>query len=324
PCGRRGARDSRAGGGGWARRGRLWRSLPDAGRGERGPRCATLLGWRCARRGEERARVAAPQRRSSGMAGRLDGKAAIVTGAGRGNGRGIARVFGAEGAKVLVVDRDAEPAAETVSAIAAAGGTASAFQADVSVAAQVEAAVAAAVERYGRIDVLCCNAGIFPAATLDRMTEAEWDRVLTVNLKSVFLAVRACLPRMREQRSGRIVITSSITGPRVAIPGLTHYAASKAGINGFIRAAALELAPHGITINGVEPGSVRTPGFMSLNNEADAEATAQAIPLKKLAEPEDIGYAMLFLASDEARYITGQTIVVDGGQILPEVPSAVL
>ena len=258
------------------------------------------------------------------MAGRLDGKVAIVTGAGRGNGRGIARVFGAEGAKVLVVDRDAEPAAETVSAIAAAGGTASAFQADVSVAAQVEAAVAAAVERYRRIDVLCCNAGIFPVATLDRMTEAEWDRVLTVNLKSVFLAVRACLPRMREQRSGRIVITSSITGPRVAIPGLTHYAASKAGINGFIRAAALELAPHGITINGVEPGSVRTPGFMSLNTEAEAEATAQAIPLKKLAEPEDIGYAMLFLASDEAKYITGQTIVVDGGQILPEVPSAVL
>lgn len=258
------------------------------------------------------------------MAGRLDGKVAIVTGAGRGNGRGIARVFSAEGAKVVVADKDPRGAEETAAEIAGAGGTASTVRVDVSVLADNEAMARAAVERYGRLDVLCANAGIYPPARLEQMTEADWDRVQAVNTKSVFFAVKACLAQMQQQRYGRIVVISSITGPRVGIPGMTHYSASKGAINGFIRSAALELAPHNITINGVEPGSVMTPGMRELMTDQDLEDLVRIIPLKRLAEPEDVGYSALFLASDEAKYITGQTIILDGGQILPESPSAVL
>jgi 3-oxoacyl-[acyl-carrier protein] reductase len=257
-------------------------------------------------------------------AGRLSGKVAIVTGAGRGNGRAIAQLFGAEGAQVVAVDMDAAVAAKTVDAITAAGGTASAFEADVSRQADNEAMAGAALQRYGRIDVVCANAGIYPPATLDDMREQDWDRVLGVNLKSVLFAVKAALPHLKAQRSGRIVVTSSITGPHVGIPGLTHYAASKGGINGFIRSAALELAPYNITINAVEPGTILTEGVRALMRPDEIDTLAQAIPLKKLGDPEDVAFAMLFLASDEAKYITGQTLVVDGGQILPESKLAIL
>src|SRR5579859_7040616 len=257
-------------------------------------------------------------------AGRLNGKVAIVTGAGRGNGRAIARVFATEGATVLAVDKEAAVAAETADAVKASGGTASAFQADVSRLSDNEAMAAAAVERYGRIDILCANAGIYPPATIENMREQDFDLMIGVNLKSVVFAVKACLPHLKAQPSGRIVVTSSITGPHVGIPGLSHYGASKGGINGFIRSAALELAPHNITINAVEPGTILTEGVRALMTPADIETLAQVIPLKKLGDPEDVAYAMLFFASDEAKYITGQTVVVDGGQILPESKLAVL
>jgi 3-oxoacyl-[acyl-carrier protein] reductase len=251
-------------------------------------------------------------------AGRLDGRVAIVTGAGRGIGRAIAQVFGQAGARVLAVDKDGAAASRTADSVTAAGGTASGFAADVSRQADNEAMVSAAVERYGRLDILCANAGIYPPARIEEMTEQLWDRVLGVNLKSVMFGVQASLPRMKAQNSGRIVVTSSITGPNVAMPGLSHYAASKSGINGFMRAAALELAPHKITINAVEPGNVLTEGVRELMPPEEIAALAQSIPLKRLADPEDVAFAMLFLASDEAGYITGQTLVVDGGQILPE------
>ncbi len=252
------------------------------------------------------------------MGQRLDGNVAIVTGAGRGLGRAIARVFAAEGARVLTVDKDSESCARTAEAIVSAGGIASAVRGDVTRWPDMQAMAQAAIERYGRIDVLCQNAGVYPAVQLQNMTEQDWDRVHAINLKSLFFAVKACLPQMMQQRSGRICVTSSITGPRTGIPGLTHYAATKAGINGFVRSAALELAPYNIRINGVEPGTVLTEGLRELMTPDEIDALAQSIPLKKLADPEDIAYAMLFLASDEAKYITGQTIVVDGGQILPE------
>ncbi|MGC9523195.1 MAG: SDR family oxidoreductase, partial [Anaerolineae bacterium] len=153
---------------------------------------------------------------------------------------------------------------------------------------------------------------------LDEMTEADWDRVLDINLKGVFLAVKACLPHMKDRSNARVLVTSSITGNRTGISGLTHYAASKAGINGFIRTAAIELAEHGITVNGVEPGNVLTEGMASQLGQDYIDAQTAAIPLGRMAKPEDIAHAMLFLASEEASYITGQTIVVDGGQILPE------
>jgi 3-oxoacyl-[acyl-carrier protein] reductase len=249
---------------------------------------------------------------------RLDGRVALVTGAGRGIGRGIARVYAREGAHVAVVDRDRESAVEAAAEI---GGLA--CVADLTVRSEVDRAVATTVERFGRLDVLTQNAGIYPTATLAEMTDEQWDLVQNVNLKSLLYVVQACLPHLRAAGTGRITVTSSITGPRVGYPGLTHYAASKAAINGFIRSAALELAPDGITVNGVEPGTVLTEGVLEELATGDVDPIAGVIPLKRLGLPEDIGHAHLVLASDEASYITGQTIVVDGGQILPETPWAV-
>jgi 3-oxoacyl-[acyl-carrier protein] reductase len=167
--------------------------------------------------------------------------------------------------------------------------------------------------------VFCHNAGIYPETMIEKITEKEWHTVIDTNLTSTFLAVRACMPVMREQRYGRIVLTSSITGVRTGYPGLSHYSATKAGMLGFMRTAALELAPFGITINAVEPGSIRTEGLAGLGEEAIA-TMVEHIPVGSLGEPEDIAYTVLFLASDGARFITGQTIVVDGGQTLPELP----
>jgi 3-oxoacyl-[acyl-carrier protein] reductase len=149
------------------------------------------------------------------------------------------------------------------------------------------------------------------------MNAADWDHVLGVNLKGTFLTVNACLPALKQSGKGRIIVTSSITGPITGYPGWSHYAASKAGQLGFVRTAAIELAPHKITVNAVLPGNILTEGVEALGVEYMARMTA-AIPQKRLGSVEDIAYAALFLASDEAAFISGQTIVVDGGQVLPE------
>jgi 3-oxoacyl-[acyl-carrier protein] reductase len=253
------------------------------------------------------------------MGTRLERKVAIVTGAGKGIGGGIARIFASEGAKVLVADTDGDWGMKTVSRIKQGSGEASFIKADVSKKEDMEYMARAALERYGRIDILCNNAGIYTnMARIEEMTEEDWDKILTVNLKGTFLAVRACVPQMIKQKYGRILITSSTTGNRTAIIGLSHYAASKAGINGFIRNVALELAEHNITVNGVEPGNIITEGMMEVVGEEYVRINKEVIPMGRLGEPEEIGYAMAFLACDEAKFITGQTIVVDGGQILPE------
>ena len=252
------------------------------------------------------------------MSGRLDGQFAIVTGAGRGIGRAIANVYAREGAAVLCVDKDEETARRTAAEIAATGVRGEAVRADLTVEADVEAAIAAASDRFGRIDVLTHNAGIYPSATLAELDRAGWDHVQAVNVTSLFLLVKAVLPQMKAQGGGRITVTSSITGNRTAIPGLTHYAASKAALNGFIRSAALELAPYRIAVNGVEPGTALTEGVRQLMNQAEIDEVAKGVPLRRLADPEDIAHAHLYLASSEASYVTGQTIIVDGGLILPE------
>jgi 3-oxoacyl-[acyl-carrier protein] reductase len=153
------------------------------------------------------------------------------------------------------------------------------------------------------------------------MSEQLWDEVIDTNLKGSFFAAKAAFEVMKPQGCGRIIITSSITGPRTGIAGLAHYAASKAGINGFIKVAAIEFAHFGVTVNAIEPGTIATEGVAALG-EAYLQRAAQALPIKRLGTVEDCGYAVLFLASDQAAYITGQTIVVDGGQLLPESPSA--
>lgn len=244
-------------------------------------------------------------------------RSVIVTGGSRGIGRGVARVFAAKGAQVLVVGRDLAQAEATAAAIRAEGGRASGFAADVGDPGDVERMAAAALERHGGIDILCANAGVFPAARMMEMTLEQWNEVLSTNLAGAFLSVRACVPALARSGRGRIVLTSSITGPITGYPGWTHYAASKAGQLGFMRTAALELTPYGITINAVLPGNVRTEGLDALGEDYLAQMTA-SIPQRRLGSVEDIAYAALFFASDEAGYITGQTLVIDGGQVLPE------
>jgi 3-oxoacyl-[acyl-carrier protein] reductase len=176
---------------------------------------------------------------------------------------------------------------------------------------------ATAVERLGGIDVLCANAGIFPDAKLSDMTEADIDRVLGTNLRGTILSVQACLPALAASGRGRVILTSSITGPVTGYPGWAHYGASKAGQLGFMRTAAIELAASGITVNAIMPGNVVTEGLADLGDEYLRQMTG-SIPLRRLGTVSEIGHTALFLASDEAGYITGQTIVVDGGQVLPE------
>ncbi len=254
------------------------------------------------------------------MDGRLEGKVAIVTGAGRGIGKAIAATLTREGASVLVVDIDENSARACAQQLREAGGKADHLRVDVSLTGDVRAMAEAALRTFGRIDILCPNAAIFDSSPIETMPEALWDRLLGINLKGVFLCVQACLPQMKAQSYGRIAVTSSITGPRTAIPGMAHYAASKGGINGFIRAAALELAKHRITINGVEPGHVMTPGAETMYDAEFKRAVEAAIPLGRFATPEDIARSVLFLASDDSAYMTGQTFVVDGGVTLPEYP----
>ena len=215
------------------------------------------------------------------------------------------------------VDASGDAAETTAAEIVKAGGKASSFAADIRDLATMEAAAAAAVDRHGGLDILCANAGIFPAAKLTDMTAEKWDEVLSTNLKGTFLSVKACLPAMKQKKKGRIVITSSITGPITGYPGWTHYGASKAGQLGFLRTAAIELAPSNITVNAVMPGNIRTEGLDGMGQDYLDKMTA-SIPQRRLGAVEDIGHAALFFASDEAGYITGQTLVVDGGQVLPE------
>ena len=247
----------------------------------------------------------------------IKGRSVIVTGGSKGIGKGIARVFADHGAKVMIAARGEADARKAADEIQAAGGTASYHLTDVCDWDQVKSLVDATEKAYGSVDILCSNAGIFPQAKISDMSPDDWDHVLDTNLKSTFLAVKAVIPAMAKRNKGRIVITSSITGPVTGFTGWTHYGASKAGQLGFLKTAAIELARHGITINAVMPGNIITEGLEGLGQDY-LDTMAASIPLKRLGKVEDIGHAALFFASDEASYITGQTIVVDGGQILPE------
>lgn len=247
----------------------------------------------------------------------LQGRGVIVTGAGKGIGRGIARRFGAVGCQVLVVARTRSDAESVASEITRAGGSARACAADVRRAADNAAMVQAALDAFGRIDILCANAGIFPAAPLGEMTEQDFDGVVETNLKGTFLSVSACLPSMKQARRGRIILTSSITGPITGYPGWAHYGATKAGQLGFMRTAAIELAPFNITVNAVLPGNIATEGLDGLGADY-IRAMEASVPMGRLGTVTDIANAALFFATDEAAYVTGQSLVIDGGQILPE------
>lgn len=247
------------------------------------------------------------------MTGRLSGRTAIVVGAASGIGKATVIRFLEEGANVVIADWEAAAGAATAAELGVPF-----IATDISKLADAEAAVAYTLERFGRLDIMVQNAGIYPWQLLEQTSVEDWDRVMGVNLRGCFIAARAALAPMKQQGFGRMLFTSSITGPHVTSPGHGHYSATKAGINGLIRAAALEFAGYGITVNGVEPGNILTEAIQRHRSPEFIKGMEDAIPLGRLGSPRDVANAFLFLASDDAAYITGTTIVVDGGQLLPE------
>ena len=246
------------------------------------------------------------------------GRTAVITGAGQGIGRAIARTFAAHHAAVVVSDLHKDRADQVVEEIRSSGGTALSVNADVSRKADIRRLIRSASRLHNGIDILVHNAAYFPLTPFAEITPQILDMTLNVNLKAAFWLTQAALPFLTRSCAPRVLVTSSVTGPRVAYPGLAHYAASKAGLNGFIRSAALELARHRITVNGVEPGMIKTAAADALGDLELQNDLARGIPLKRLGNPGEIAAAMLFLASEAASYITGQTIIVDGGAMLPE------
>lgn len=251
----------------------------------------------------------------------IAGRSVIVTGGSRGIGKGIATSFAKAGCNVLITSRDDTSAVESVESLADLAGEVSYVRADVSEPDDCHRMASTAIERYGSIDVLCANAGIFPTSKLATMTTEQLHEVMSVNFYGTVYSVMACQEALKKSGHGRVIITSSITGNVTGFPGWSHYGASKAAQLGFMRTAAMELAPAGITVNAVLPGNVATEGLEGLGENYLRQMT-EAVPCGRLGRVDEIGNAALFFASDEASYLTGQSLVVDGGQILPESTEA--
>lgn len=246
----------------------------------------------------------------------LSENVALVTGAAGGIGEATAQVLAANGADVVVTDV-VDGIEETAEDVEAAGSTALAEKMDVTDENEVEAVVEATREEFGRLDILANVAGIFPTHSLEEMTKADWDQVIDINLSGTYNCTQAALPAMREQNYGRIVNISSAAGGHIGWSAdLSHYAASKGGVVGFTRSAALDVAQHGVTMNAIVPGLIDTGAPQAVAEEEELQAGVQMTAFNRMGEPEEIANAVAFLASEEASYITGAKLVVDGGYTL--------
>ncbi|HWK64789.1 MAG TPA: SDR family NAD(P)-dependent oxidoreductase [Rhizobiaceae bacterium] len=243
----------------------------------------------------------------------------IITGAGIGIGHATAKGFGALGDHVVVTDILEKEGRETAEAIVAAGGSAEFRHYDVRSKEAADTLVAEVEARHGRIDVVVANAGIAHRTPLAELSDEKWDLTLDIDLKGIFRLVRATAPGMRARRSGSVVALSSIMGVAYGWDEHVHYSAAKSGVVGLVRALAVELARDGVRVNGVAPGYIRTAQLLSEENSLGpigAEKAAEFIPMGRLGTPEDIADVIAFLASDAARYMTGQVLVVDGGLLV--------
>jgi 3-oxoacyl-[acyl-carrier protein] reductase len=256
--------------------------------------------------------------------GSLAGKVAVVTGGGKGIGRAVCERFAREGATVVVATRSAPPGEEVVASITEAGGQAVLEALDIGDRSAVQSMIARTAQRFGGIDIVVHNAAPTGGAPLSAMTDDELNDMLDVGLKAAFWLTKDALPWLEKSPHGRILVTSSIAGTSTSIPGRVHYGAAKAGMTGFIKGAALELARSGITVNGVAPGLVLTPALTSFASaEQIAQVAAHSVPLGRPGQPEEIAHAFVFFASDESDFITGQLLTVDGGSTLGDATSAV-
>jgi 3-oxoacyl-[acyl-carrier protein] reductase len=243
----------------------------------------------------------------------------LVTGGSQGIGLGLTRAFARAGAKVTICGRDDDRLRAATERLHHEGLDVWPVQADVASPEACERLVQEASSGMGGLDVLCTNAGVYPEQSIADLTAEDVGRILDTNLKGTMFTVSAALPHLEQSGRGRVVVTSSITGPVTGFPGLSAYAASKAGQLGFVRTAAVELAPSGITVNAILPGIIATEGLQGLLDDVDS--VLRCIPIGRLGEPADIGALALFLASAHAGFVTGQAITVDGGQTLPELPT---
>lgn len=247
----------------------------------------------------------------------LSGQRALVTGAGRGIGAAIVTRLAEAGAEIVAANRTVSHAEALAAELGARGLKVRPEKFD-DLSRSGLASLVDRVAAGGGLDILVHNAGGCPWCSLEALDEATLDATLSLNLNTCFWLTQAAIPHMRRRRGGRILVTSSVTGPRAAMVGASHYAAAKAGVNGFIRSAALELARDAITVNGVEPGFIAKPGRGALGGDEAMARIADDVPLGRMGEVDDVAFAMLYLASREAKYVTGQTIIVDGGALLPE------
>jgi 3-oxoacyl-[acyl-carrier protein] reductase len=253
----------------------------------------------------------------------LSEKIALVTGGGRGIGAAIATRFAEAGATVIVANRTRDVANALVGELTGRGFQAEAVSFEELDRKALCGIIDRAVARHGRLDVLVHNAGGCPWSSLEDLDEDKLDEALSVNLKAAFWLAQAAIPHMRANAFGRILVTSSVSA-RVAMGGGAHYSAAKAGVNAFIRSAAFELARDHITVNGVEAGFIAKRGRGTMSTPENMAQIGRFVPMGRMGEADDVAFAMLYLASEEARYITGQTIVVDGGSTLPETGFAVV